>query len=83
MFPDDETVQYKFFKEQFPLDFRFDSVTSIKLVIYQLKNWINYIESKFNYTPNFVHEYRCSTIHNIDWSVIQLPSDHLIDVMFN
>lgn len=82
MFPGDVTEDYKHFKEQFPLDFRFDSIPAVNLIVDKLKNWINYIEKKFNYTSNFFHEYRCSKIHNIDWSVIKLPSDHFIEVMF-
>lgn len=81
MFPDGVTEGYKFLKDQFPLDFKFDPVPSIKHIVGQLKNWIKYVENNFNYTQNFVRDYRCSTIHDIDWSVIKLPSDHFIDVM--
>ncbi|XP_025202207.1 transcription-associated protein 1-like [Melanaphis sacchari] len=77
--PDYLSVCYPFFKQKFSSDFSFASVPTIKLMIIQLKKWIKCIENKSNYPSRFLHHFRCPTIHQFDWSVIRIPSDHYID----
>lgn len=79
--PDNLSVCYPFFKQKFSSDFSSTSVSTIKLMIIQLRKWIKYIEDKSNYPARFVHHFRCPTIHQFDWSVIRIPSDYYIDVM--
>ncbi|XP_029341770.1 transformation/transcription domain-associated protein isoform X2 [Acyrthosiphon pisum] len=77
--PDFLSEVYPFFKQKFSSDFSSASVPTIKLMIIQLRKWINYIEDKSKYPARFVHHFRCPTIHQFDWSVIRIPSDHYID----
>lgn len=82
MVPDNLTEYYHFLKQKFPMDFSFDSVPTIRLLINQLKKWIKYLENKSCHPIKIVHELRCPTIHKFDWSMIRLPSDHYYKVMF-
>lgn len=79
--PDHLSVYYPVIKQKFSSDFRNDLVPTIKLMVPQLRKWIEFIEKKSNYPTRFVHHFRCPTIHQFDWSVIRIPSDHYIDVM--
>lgn len=64
------------------MDFNVSSVPTIDLMIMQLRKWIIFIESKINYPTKIVYEFQCSAIYKLDWSVITLPSDRYINVMF-
>jgi len=79
--PDCLSECYTLFKQKFSSDFSSTSVSTIKLMIIQLRKWIKYIEDKSKYPARFVHHFRCPTIHQFDWSVIRIPSDHYIDVI--
>lgn len=77
--PDYLSECYPIFKQKFSSDFSSISVSTIKLMILQLRKWIKYIEDKSNYPARFVHHFRCPSIHQFDWSVIRIPSDYYID----
>lgn len=73
---------YKYFIQKLIMDFSTNVVSTIELVINQVKKWIAFLEKMTNYPlvlnqklPNFL-------IYNYDWSVIQIPTENDINVMF-
>lgn len=67
---------------RFVMDFRLETIPTIGLVIQQLKKWILYFETKFNYPSKCGHKLYCSSINNFDWSMIKLPNKSYNDVIF-
>lgn len=79
--PDNLSKFYEFLIEKFLTEFDIHKLSSIEVLIHRLRNWIKYLEKRSSFPSKFVHKDRCPKIHNIDWSVIRLPSDNNMNVL--
>lgn len=70
-----------FLMEKFVIDFRFETIPTIGLVIKHLKKWILYFETRSNFPSKFGRKLHCSSINRFDWSMIKLPNENYYDVM--
>lgn len=73
---------YKYFIQKLIMDFNIDEVPTIELVINQLKKWIVFLEKITNYPLVFNQKLPNFLIYNYDWSVIKIPTEYDINVMF-
>jgi len=71
----------EFLMEKFVMDFRFEIIPTIGLVIKQLKKWISYFETQSNFPSKFGRKLHCSSINSYDWSMIKLPNENYYDVI--
>lgn len=56
------------------MDFSTNVVSTIELVINQLKKWIAFLEKVTNYPLVFNQKLPNILIYNYDWSVIKIPT---------
>lgn len=64
------------------MDFSTNVVSTIELVINQVKKWIAFLEKMTNYPLVFNQKLPNFLIYNYDWSVIKIPTENDINVMF-
>lgn len=64
------------------MDFSTNVVSTIELVINQVKKWIAFLEKMTNYPLVFNQKLPNFLIYNYDWSVIKIPTENYINVMF-